>query len=299
MSNFLNKSFNWCVSLKCASRVFFWMILTGASFVLSAPDEAVAQSVPVSIEVPTFRDPAYRLEKPAGDAGSIRFLTSGDFPPFDFLDSKGQLTGYNVDLARAICDVLSANCTVQMRPFADLVTALTDKRGDAIIAGLKDRADLATKLDFTGPYLTTPGRFVARLGSPLEPTPEGLSGRWISVVSGSAHEAFVLDFFKASRIVAFPTDQAARDALRDGIVDVNFSDAITSSFWLLRDASRNCCTFLGNAYLDTGYFGDGFKIAFQRGNRHLKREFDYALSKLNENGTLRELYLRYFPLGYY
>ena len=51
--------------------------------------------------------------------------------------------------------------------------------------------------------------------------------------------------------------------------------------------------------LESRYFGTGFKIAFSRGNRKLKRQLDYALSKLSENGTMRELYLRYFPLGYY
>jgi polar amino acid transport system substrate-binding protein len=259
-------------------------------------DDAIANPGPV---VPTFRDPRYRVEKPAGDAGSIRFLTAGDFPPFNFLNSKGELTGYNIDLARAICDILAATCTLQMRPFADLLPALAEKRGDAVIAGIKDVPALAPTVDFTSAYLTTPARFVARRESHLVPTPEGLKGRWISVVSGSAHEAYILDLFAGSRVVAYPTDQAARDALRDGTVDVNFSDAITSSFWLLRTASRECCQFLGGPYLERRYFGDGLQIAFTRGNRKLKRQFDYALSKLTENGTLRELYLKYFPIGYY
>ena len=55
----------------------------------------------------------------------------------------------------------------------------------------------------------------------------------------------------------------------------------------------------GGPYLESHYFGDGFKIAFLRGNKRLKRQLDYALGKLTENGTMRELYLRYFPLGYY
>jgi polar amino acid transport system substrate-binding protein len=283
---------------KAAALLLLAALIGGATGTIPV----AAQTQPSRIDadpIPTFRDPKYRTEKPAGDAGSIRFLTAGDFPPFNFLDSKGQLTGYNVDLARAVCDILGSTCTIQMRPFADLVPALTEKRGDAIIAGVKDSPDLAPKVDFVGPYLTTPGRFVARTGSRLVPTPEGLKGRWISVVSGSAHEAYILDLFRGSRVVAYPTDLAAHDALRDGTVDVNFSDAIGSSFWLLRDASRNCCMFLGGPYLESAYFGDGFKIAFLRGNRRLKRQLDYALFKLTENGTMRELYLRYFPLGYY
>ncbi len=285
--------------LFCRSMVAAALVVAAAPLAAAVPTRAAETDAPSTTPVPSFRDPHYRVEKPAGDAGTIRFLTAGDFPPFNFLNSKGELTGYNVDLARAICDVVQASCTLQMRPFADLVPALNDKRGDAIIAGLSDKADLAATIDFTGAYLTMPGRFVAKRDSRLVPTPEGLTGRWISVVSGSAHEAYILDLFPGSRVVSYPTDQAARDALRDGTVDVNFSDAITSSFWLLRPASRDCCQFLGGPFLEQRYFGDGLKIAFLRGNRKLKREFDYALAKLTENGTLHELYLKYFPLGYY
>ena len=252
-----------------------------------------------SSQVPTFWDPNLRPERPAGEAGTIRFLTAGDFPPFNFLDSGGHLIGYHVDLARAICDVLGATCSIQMRPFDDLATALADKRGDAIIAGLKISPEQAARIDTSGVYLTTPGRFVGVKGTALTATPEGLQGRWISVVSGSAHEAYILEFFKGSRVVSYPTDLAARDALRDGTVDMHFGDAISSSFWLSGEASQKCCEFVGGPYLESAYFGDGFSIAYQRGNRRLKRQLDYALQKLGETGKMRELYTRYFPLGYY
>ncbi|MEJ1157094.1 transporter substrate-binding domain-containing protein [Prosthecomicrobium sp. N25] len=249
--------------------------------------------------VPNFWDPKSRPEKPAGDLGPIRFLTSGDFPPFNFLDTGGRLTGFNVDLARAVCEELAAACTIQMRPFDELVQALSERRGDAIIAGLSVGPELRAKLDTSDVYLTTPGRFVAPKGSNLTATPEGLDLRWISVVAGTAHEAFVLDNFPRSRVVAYPNEAAARDALRDGTVDAHFGDAIGLSFWIAGEASHGCCAFRGEPYLDRGYFGEGFRIAVAKGNKRLKSALDYALQRLSENGTVAELYFRYFPLGYY
>lgn len=252
-----------------------------------------------SAQLPNLWDPKRRPEKPTGDLGTIRFLTSGDFPPFNYLDSGGRLTGFNIDLARAICAELTAACTIQMRPFDDLVTAIGERRGDAIVAGLNIGADLRTKLETTDAYLTMPGRFVAPKGTALTTTPEGLELRWISVVSGSAHEAFVLDSFPKSRVVAYPNEAAARDALRDGTVDVHFGDAVGLSFWLLGEASHNCCEFRGAPYLESNYFGDGLRISVTKGNKRLKQAFDYALHRLSEDGTIAELYFRYFPLGYY
>jgi polar amino acid transport system substrate-binding protein len=248
---------------------------------------------------PNFWDPESRPRKPANDIGTIRFLTSGDFPPFGFLDTGGRLTGYNIDLARALCTELGATCTIQMRPFDDLGTALAEKRGDAIIAGLKVTADLRTRLDTSAAYLTTPGRFVMRDGAALDPTPDTLAGRWISVVSGSAHERFILDNFAAARIAAYPDETSARDALRDGVVDAHFGDAIALSFWLDGETAHGCCVFRGGPWLESAYFGEGLRIAVAKGNHRLKVALDYALQRLAEDGELAELYLRWFPRSYY
>jgi polar amino acid transport system substrate-binding protein len=262
---------------------------------------AVVETDGAGLQPPVFWDRRNRMQKPTGEVGSIRFLTAGDFPPFDFLDPGGRLIGYNVDLARAICDVLEATCTIQMRPFGDLVAALGDRRGDAIIAGLEVRADLRATLDTSDAYLTTPGRFVVRVGpgpAPV-PTPEGLSGRWVSVVSGSAHEAFLLAAFPRVRLAAYPDETAARDALRDGRVDAHFGDALSLAFWLSGTSSRSCCTFRGAPFAESGYFGEGLRIAVAKGNRRLKQNLDWALQKLGQDGRLAELYLRWFPRSYY
>lgn len=266
-----------------------------------APEEANRPARPPlpKVAFPNLWDPKSRPHKPAADVGAIRFLTSGDFPPFGFLDGGGRLTGYHVDLARLLCTELGATCTIQMRPFDDLAGALQERRGDAVIAGLKVTAEMRARFDTSDAYLTTPGRFVMREGATLDPTPEGLAERWIAVVSGSAHERFVLDAFDKSRIAAYPDETAARDALREGAVDAHFGDAVALSFWLDGETSRKCCVFRGGPWLESAYFGDGLRIVVAKGNRRLKRAFDYALQRLAEDGRLAEIYLRWFPRGYY
>ncbi|MCU0955606.1 MAG: transporter substrate-binding domain-containing protein, partial [Hyphomicrobium sp.] len=57
----------------------------------------------------------------------VRFLTEGDFPPFNYLDEDGVLNGFNVDLARALCNEIGAACDIRVRPWDELLVAL--KRG--------------------------------------------------------------------------------------------------------------------------------------------------------------------------
>lgn len=282
-----------------------------ALFVLLGLNSAVAQngnSTPgvgetaKNFAVPNFRDPRRRLERPSGPAGTIRFLTSGDFPPFNFLDSRGQLTGFHVDLARALCEALKATCTVQMRPFDELATALQERRGDAVIAGLAVTPRSRERLGFTEKYLALPGRFLVRrqeaLGSGL-PTPERFKGRWVAVVDRSTHASFVMELFPEARIAAYPDETAARDALRDGTVDAMFGDALSGSFWINGTSSQDCCVFTPGVFLEPRYFGEGLRIAVTKDNQRLRTLLDYALQVVQDSGKYEELFLRYFPRGFF
>ncbi|MES1148407.1 MAG: transporter substrate-binding domain-containing protein, partial [Bradyrhizobium guangdongense] len=87
--------------------------------------------------VPGFWDPRRRPDRPdMSRLTVIRFLTETDYPPFNFTGADGNPAGFNVDLARALCDEIKISCTIQMRRFETLVDAITSNRGDAIIASM-------------------------------------------------------------------------------------------------------------------------------------------------------------------
>src|SRR5713101_4517154 len=114
--------------------------------------------------VPGFWDPRRRPERPDLTRISvIRFLTESDYPPFDFPGPDGNPAGFNVDLARMICEELRvSNCTIQTRRFDTLIGALAENRGDAVIASLAPTPALRERVDFSDPYYRSPARFVAR-----------------------------------------------------------------------------------------------------------------------------------------
>lgn len=250
--------------------------------------------------VPSFWDPQKRLEKPdLGGLRAIRFLTEDDYPPFHFAMADGSLTGFDVDLARAICEELKVACTIQQRRFDLLNEALNTDQGDALIAPLRIDVENRKKYDFTSPYYATPARFVARTDSTLDPMPEGLGGKKIGVLAKSAHEAYLAAFFPKAERIAFPSRAAMRNALRSGDIEGFFDDGITSHFWLLAAEAQNCCAFRGGPFTESRYFGEGVGIAVKKGNNTLRRALDYALAMLARNGTHTDLYLKYFPIGFY
>ena len=230
----------------------------------------------------------------------IRFLTDSDYPPFNYLDEEGALTGFNVDLARALCEELVVDCDVRSVDWSQLVTALENGETDAVVASIRVSRENLVQLDFTDAYYHMPARFVALKEKPFQDTsPEALTARRIAVVAGTAHQAYLKDFFSGSQIVTFESNIKAEEALRAGEVDLVFGDGIALMFWLNGTASENCCEFRGGAYSDSKYFGEGIGIAVRRGNRQLRTVLDYGLERLRINGRLEELYLRYFPLSFF
>src|SRR6202040_923791 len=150
-----------------------------------------------SVAVPGFWDPRRRPERPdLSRLQTIRFLTETDYPPFDYAGPDGNPAGFNVDLARLLCDEIKVTCTIQARRFDTLLDALADNRGDAVIASIPPTAETRRRADFTDPYYRTPARFVARLDSGVgDVLPELLEGKKIAVVAGTAHEAFLKQMF--------------------------------------------------------------------------------------------------------
>lgn len=275
--------------------------LAMAFCLFALPLAGIAAAQGSNVFVPGFWDPKRRPERPdLGRLTSLRFLTEEDYPPFNFKAADGTPIGFNVDLARAICTELNLTCTIQVRRFDTLIPALDEGRGDAIIASLAITPATRAQVDFTDRYYRSPARFVARRDLALdEATPEAIAGKSIAVVAGSAHEAYLRDFFAETAIQSLPNAEAALAALRKGDAELVFGDGVMLAFWLNGTASGNCCVFKGGPFLESRYFGEGVGIAVKRGNDALRRALDYALFRLWEKGVYTDLYLRYFPLGFY
>jgi polar amino acid transport system substrate-binding protein len=263
----------------------------------TAAAQAVGAEPPV--QVPGFWDPRRRPERPdLGRVVVIRFLTEIDYPPFNFAGPDGNPQGFNVDLARMMCEELKVACTIQMRRFETLLPALNENRGDGVIASIAVTAEMRAKVDFTDPYYRTPGRFVARRDSPIDnPLPEKLEGKKVAVVAGTAHEAYLKALFTEAELKPYPSAEVARLALRQGDVDLLFGDAVSLAFWLNGTDSASCCAFRGGPYLDSRYFGEGVGIAVKKGNDTIRQALNWALFRVWEQGKFTDLWLRYFPVS--
>jgi polar amino acid transport system substrate-binding protein len=229
--------------------------------------------------------------KPEIHVDRIRFITDSDYPPFQYFDEEGVLTGFNVDLARAICEALGVECDIRPVEWEDLYTDLDNGEADAAIASIRIDAESLTKADFSSRYYATPARFVTRK--------ESVEGKKVAVARGTGHEAFLKQYFPAAEAVPFDSADEAQMALKGGQVDLVFGDGIGLTFWLNGVTSDGCCEFRGGSYFDAKYFGEGVGIAVKKGNRQLVEILNYGLEQVHASGRYEGLFLRYFPMNFF
>jgi polar amino acid transport system substrate-binding protein len=262
---------------------------------------AVGAATAAAQTIPNLWDPQRGVEKPDGLAAgrTIRFLTGDDDPPFHFTLTDGTLVGFDVDLARAACGELKLSCTIQVRRRDTLLPALRAGDGDVLLAPVS-RSARADDLVATAPYYTTPGRMIVRTSNTLpDAKPSTLAGHRIAVAAGQPTDTYLQAFFPGVVRVAVPDDAAAREAVKAGEVDAAFADAIAGSLWLNGSDAGNCCRFLDGPFTEPRIFGEGVGMVLRRDDAALRRALDWAIAAAGAHGTYAELYLKYFPIGFY
>ena len=284
--------------MKCSNVLTVFLHIALASILIfSTPVKAN------DVIIPNYWDQFERFAKPnTSNIGRLRFLTTTDFPPFNFVDGKKRLSGFHVDLARAICADLEllARCEIQALPWDELQEAIEKGQGEALIAGLEATDKNREKLTFTRPYLRIPARFVVRKDSGLSGSAfEALFRKKIGVIEASAQKAYFENVFSARTATAFGNREDALSALKSGAVDAVFADAMSLSYWMKSSDAADCCVFLDGAYDSRKYFGNGLSIAVSKLRPELADAFNFALANINRKGEFAELYLRYFPVSLY
>jgi polar amino acid transport system substrate-binding protein len=262
---------------------------------------AIAQGVGSNGKLPRTIDATERLQR--GDLSSftrLRFLTTLDFPPYNYLSADGRLTGFNVDLTRAICRELGVEnlCQIQALPWEDLEKTLANNNGEAVIAGRLADAKARQVFAFSRPYLRTAARLITKKGEKLD-LAAGLAKTSVGVAAGTAHEQMLRTYFPKAQIIAVGGTEAVAQMLVGGKVGAVFGDASTLSFWLASANSKDCCEFASGPFFSDEFLGTGMRIAVKAEDTALEQSLNFAIKNLQDKGALNEIYLKYFPLGIY
>jgi lysine-arginine-ornithine-binding protein len=234
------------------------------------------------------------------EIGKVVIATEGAYPPFNFVDANGELQGFDVDIAKALCEKMQADCEIVAQDWDGIIPGLLAKKYDAIVASMSITEERKQKVDFTDKYYNTPAKFVAKKGSGLEISKEGLAGKIIGVQVSTIHENFARDNFgDVAEIKAYDTQENANLDLVAGRVDCLVADSVALDEGFLKTDQGKDFEFVGPDFTDPKWFGEGAGIAIRKGETELRDAFNAAIKAIRDDGTYKTINDKYFTYDVY
>jgi lysine-arginine-ornithine-binding protein len=225
----------------------------------------------------------------------IRIATEGANPPFSTIDSKGELEGFDVDIARALCAKMGEDCEIAAQDWDGIIPALLARKYDAIIASLNVTEDRKKVVAFTKPYYHSPSAFVVRKGTDIKDlSPRALTGKSIGVQTATNQAAFLEDQYSRSIVRLYNTVADAYRDLAAGRVEYVMYDKLAVYDWL-KSSEGACCEMAPGELGDPAYFGSGVAIALRKGDDALLKRFNEAIDGIVADGTYAKINAKYFP----
>lgn len=236
----------------------------------------------------------------SGDIKSVRIGTEGAYPPFNLIDKNGDLQGFDVDIAKALCKAAGVECTFVVQDWDGMIPGLMAKKYDAIIASMAITEERMKKVAFTKKYYMTPAKFIAKKGAGFEISPAGLKGKTVGVQRATTHENFIRDNFGSSVTVkTYATQDEANMDLVSGRVDLVIADSVVLLEGFLNTDAGKDYEFTGPGFTDAKWYGDGIGIAIRKEDKDLVALFNDAIQKIRADGVYKTINDKYFDFDVY
>jgi len=227
-------------------------------------------------------------------ADKIRIATEGAYAPFNMVDKNGTLIGFDVDIAKALCAQMKADCEIVAQDWDGIIPGLRARKYDAIIASMSITKERLRVVDFSEKYYSNVLAFVGPKGKALDTSKAGLKGLTVgaqrATIAGQRLEDVYGDVVK---VKLYDTQDNAYLDLNSGRLDAILSDKFPAYDWMRTEDGKGF-EFKG-ADIDTG---DKIGIAVRKGDK-LKAKLSEAIKAIVENGTYAKINAKYFPFDIY
>ncbi|WP_058913058.1 arginine ABC transporter substrate-binding protein ArtJ [Entomohabitans teleogrylli] len=226
----------------------------------------------------------------ANAADKISFGSSATYPPFESLDASNQIVGFDIDLAKALCKQMQAECTFTNQAFDSLIPTLKFRKYDAVISGMDITPERSKQVAFTDPYYANSALVIAK--KETYKSFEDLKGKRIGMENGTTHQKYLQDKHPEVKTVSYDSYQNAFIDLKNGRIDGVFGDTAVVNEWLKTNPQLGAAT---PKVTDPEYFGTGLGIAVRQDNQPLLKKLNDALAAIKADGTYQKISDKWFP----
>lgn len=215
-------------------------------------------------------------------AEPLRMGTEGAYPPYNFVNDKGELDGFEVELGNALCKKIAAECTWVKNDWDSIIPNLVASNYDTIMAGMNITDERKKSIAFSDAY--TPPPPSAYLAKTADADINGtVAAQANTIQAGHVAET-------GATLVEFATGEESIAAVRNGEADAVFADKdFLAPFQ--KDSNGELVWVTGQ---DNVSLGEGIGIGMRQSDTELKARFDKAIAEMKADGSLDALIGKWF-----
>ncbi|WP_150910855.1 transporter substrate-binding domain-containing protein [Marinobacter halotolerans] len=220
---------------------------------------------------------------------NLRIAFDVPYAPFEYKDENGNLTGFEVELAEAMCKEMDANCEFVIQAWDGMIPGLLARKFDLIMSSMSITPERAERVLFSEPYYNTPGGWFAREGFDTDVTNmDAMEGKVVGVQRGTTMDTYVTE--NMGGVVTIKRYTTADDMVLDlegERLDVVFVDYPVGEQTILSK----------EGFIEVGEpvkLGEGVGVAMRKRDKELAEEVNAALRTLKDNGTYDAIMNEYF-----
>jgi polar amino acid transport system substrate-binding protein len=216
----------------------------------------------------------------------IRIGTEGAYPPYNNLNAKKELEGFEIDYMNDLCGKMKVKCTWVVQDWDGIIPALLSKKYDVIVAGMNATPERQKRVDFSDVYTSTPiGMIGAKSITSTNISPDALKGKAIGAQGSTIHMNYLEAYYKGSTLRPYPTQEEVNLDLLNGRLDYVVADVeALESF--LKDKGKDCCKMIAEVKRDAAIHGPGVGMAIRKEDQALKTMLNKAIADSKADGSL-------------
>ncbi len=218
------------------------------------------------------------------------------YPPFSYTDEKtGQLAGFDVDIAKAVCGRLKLNCEIKAVPFDEIIPQVEAGQLNIGCAGFAFTEERAKRVLYTHKYFRSSSLFLQLPGAFEEINADTLKGKKVAVQAGTNQEEYLRRTY--GQVIEVVPVKGFEDIIRDvngKTVDLGFIDGLPGYHYLKSDEGLNLDIVGEPVHLD-----DGSCMVLRKGEEALRDKINTAIDELRSSGEYDAINIKYFDFNVY
>ncbi len=234
-------------------------------------------------------------------AETLKVGTEGVYPPWNYYDEAGKLTGFEIDMIDEIAKITGHDVEYITLDFDALIPNLKAGRLDFFLSGMTINKDRLRSISFSDAYMEIPNAFVTKDSSlkdvqSYDDILKALKGKSVGAQTGTVHGIWAEDVLgNTIDLRLYRSSEELAADVSASRVDVGFAERTVWENYL---KNHQDAFFMFGPELsskdDPDLFGQGIGIGIKKGDAKTKEMLDAALQQLRENGKLKELAIKYY-----